>query len=257
MILNNTFILESIDKKNHRWYYVFVIHIYIEGDNMDINNNRYKNQGIHAIATIFTIENDEISVLLIKRKKEPFRGKWILTGGAVYNDETAEDGLKREIYEKTGLTNIYCEQFGTFSEPNRSPMMRMVAIAYIALVDNHKVKILKETSHTENAEWFNINDIPRLGYDHEDILAKGLEYMKKIILKSNIVKVLLPDRFTMPQLQSIYQTLLNKQFDRRNFRKKVLGLGLLEETEDSGIKRVGKPAKFYRFKDNVVEREIL
>jgi 8-oxo-dGTP diphosphatase len=224
---------------------------------MNVNNNKYKNQGIHAIAAIFTIENDEISVLLIKRKKEPFKGKWILTGGAIYNDETVEDGLKREIYEKTGLKDIYYEQFGVFSDPNRSPMMRMVAIAYVALIDNRKVKILKETSHTENAEWFNINDIPRLGYDHEEILASGLEYMKKIILKSNIVKFLLPEKFTMPQLQKIYETLLDEQFDRRNFRKKLLGIGLLEETDDNGIKKVGKPAKYYQFKDIIVEKNIL
>lgn len=224
---------------------------------MDVNNSKYKNQGVHAIATIFTIDNDEISVLLIKRKKEPFKGKWILTGGAVYNDETVEDGLKREIYEKTGINDIYCEQFGVFSNPTRSPLMRMVAVAYVALIDNRKVKILKETSHTENAEWFSINDIPRLGYDHEEILACGLEYMKKIILKSNIVKVLLPDKFTMPQLQKIYETLLNQKFDRRNFRKKLLSLGLLEETDDESIKKVGKPAIFYRFTNNTTERDIL
>lgn len=224
---------------------------------MNVANEKYKNQGIHAIAAIFTIENDAISVLLIKRKREPFKGKWILTGGAIYNDETVEDGLKREIYEKTGLKDIYCEQFGVFSNPHRSPLMRMVAVAYVALVDNKKVKILKETSHTENAEWFNINEIPKLGYDHEEILAAGLEYMKKIILKSNIVKFLLPDKFTMPQLQKIYETLLNQKFDRRNFRKKLLSLGLVDETYDDSVKKVGKPAKYYKFKDEIVEKNIL
>lgn len=224
---------------------------------MDVTNKKYSNQGIHAIATIFTIENDEISVLLIKRKKEPYKGKWILTGGAIYNDETVLEGLKREIYEKTGLKELYYEQFGVFSEPKRSPLMRMVAITYVALVDNRKVKILKETTHTENAEWFNINEIPKLGYDHEEILKYGLDYMKKIILKSNIVKVLLPDKFTMPQLQKIYETLLNNTFDRRNFRKKLLSLGLLEETDNDSIKKVGKPAKFYRFKENIIEKNIL
>jgi 8-oxo-dGTP diphosphatase len=224
---------------------------------MNVTNKKYKNQGIHAIATIFTIENDEINVLLIKRKKEPFKGKWILVGGSVYNDESVDEGLKREIYEKTGIKDIYYEQFGVFSNPTRSPLMRMIAITYVALIDNRKVKLLKETSNTENAEWFSIDDIPKLGYDHEEILASGLEYMKKIILKSNIVKVLLPDHFTMPQLQRVYEALLNAKFDRRNFRKKLLSLGLLEETDDEGVKKVGKPAKFYRFKDNIVEKNIL
>lgn len=224
---------------------------------MNIKNPKYQNQGIHAIAAIFTIDNDELSVLLIKRKKEPFKGKWILVGGSIYNDETVEDGLKREILEKTGIKDIYCEQFGVFSDPVRSPLMRMIAVGYVALIDNHKVKLLKETSHTDNVDWFNINDIPRLGYDHEEILNKGLEYLKKIILKSNILKVLLPDRFTMPQLQRVYETMLNTKFDRRNFRKKLLSLGLLEETDDNGIKKVGKPAKYYCFKDNIVDKNIM
>lgn len=224
---------------------------------MDVTNPKYKNQGIHAIAVIFTIENAELSVLLIKRKKEPYKGKWILAGGAIYNDETVDEGLKRELYEKIGISNIYFEQFGVFSEPKRSPLMRMLAVGYIALIDKQKNKLLKETSHTENAEWFNINEIPKLGYDHEEILKDGLEYMKKRILKSNIVSALLPDRFSMPQLQNVYETLLNTKFDRRNFRKKLLSLELLEETDDGGIKKVGKPAIYYRFKDKVVEKEII
>lgn len=226
-------------------------------ESMDVTNKKYKNQGIHGIAVIFTIENDELSVLLIKRKKEPYKGKWILAGGAIYNDETVEDGLKREIYEKTGLKDLYCEQFGVFSNPNRSPLMRMIAITYIALIDNCKVKILKETTHTENAEWFNIDEIPKLGYDHEKILIQGVEYMKKRILKSNIVKVLLPNKFTFPQLRKIYEILLNIKLDRRNFRKRLLKLDLVEETEGDDIKRAGKPAKFYRFKDNIIEKSII
>jgi 8-oxo-dGTP diphosphatase len=224
---------------------------------MDVSNIKYKNQGIHAIAPIFTIENGEISVLLIKRKKEPFKGKWILTGGAIYNDETIDQGLKREIFEKTGLQDLYFEQFGVFSDPYRSPFMRMVAISYIALVDNKKVKVLKETSHTSNAEWFNIEEIPKLGYDHELILSEALKYLKKIILKSNIVKVLLPEKFTMPELQKVYETLLEKKIDRRNFRKKLLSLGLVEETDDVDIRKIGKPPKYYKFKDIISEKNVL
>ncbi len=224
---------------------------------MNVKNVKYKNQGIHAIAAIFTIENGEISVLLIKRKREPFKGKWILTGGAVYNDENVDKGLKREIKEKTGLTDLYFEQFGVFSEPKRSPMLRMIAITYVALVDIKNANIIKETSNTLNAEWFNINDIPKLGYDHEEILDKALEYLKKIILKSDIVKVLLPKHFTMPELQKIYEMLLNKKIDRRNFRKKLLNLGLIEETNYENLGRVGKPPKFYKFKDVITEKNIL
>lgn len=225
---------------------------------MDVANERYSNQGIHGIVAIFTIEEGEIKVLLIRRKMEPFKDKWILTGGAMYNDENVDNGTRRELYEKTGLTDIYMEQFGIFSAPYRSPLMRMIAITYVGLIDKNKVEIHKETNCTTDADWFNIKNIPELGYDHEEILEKAIAYLRKIILRSNIVKVLLPEKFTMPELQKIYESLLEKDLDRRNFRKKILHLGLIKEVRGENVNRVGKPAKYYKFKRNVkIDKEII
>ena len=239
------------------FYYDSMCLGYAKGDNMDVTNIKYKNQGIHGIVAIFTVENSEIKVLLIKRKNEPFKGKWILTGGAIYNDESVDDGVKRELLEKTGLKDIYMEQFGVYSDRYRSPLMRMIAIAYVALIDSKKVNIYKETVSTSDADWFNIKSIPELGFDHEEILKGAINHLKKIILKSDIVKVLLPEKFTMPELQRIYETLLDKSIDRRNFRKKLLTLGLVEETTDEGVKKVGKPAKYYRFKKDIIKSKDL
>jgi 8-oxo-dGTP diphosphatase len=224
---------------------------------MDINNPKYKNQGIHGLSAIFTVEDGAINVLLIRRKKEPFKGRRIMVGGAIHNDETIDDGLRREIKEKTGIKDIYIEQFGVYSNPARSPWMRMVAVSYIALIDSKNVKILRETSHTTDAAWFNIRDIPKLGYDHEEILNDAIIYLKKVIFKSNIAKALLNEKFTMPELQRVYETLLEKGIDRRNFRKKLLSLGIVEETKSGEEKKVGKPAKYYRFKKNTKEEKSL
>lgn len=224
---------------------------------MDVNNPKYKNQGIHGLSAIFTVEDGAVNVLLIRRKKEPFKGKWIMVGGAIYNDETIDDGLRREIEEKVGIKDIYFEQFGVYSNPTRSPWMRMVAVSYIALIDSKKVRILRETSHTTDAAWFNIRDIPKLAYDQEDILIDAIAYLKKVILKSNIAKALLNEKFTMPELQGVYETLLEKEIDRRNFRKRLLSLGIIEETKNNVEKKVGKPAKYYRFKKNIKEEKSL
>ena len=118
---------------------------------MEIKNPKYKNQGIHLIASIFTVDKGIVKVLLIKRKNEPFKNKWALTGGALYNDENLIDGLKREIKEKTGLEEIDLRLCDVFGKKNRSPVMRMVAVSYIGIIDHTKVEIMKETLKTSNA----------------------------------------------------------------------------------------------------------
>ena len=141
---------------------------------MKKTNALYKDQGIHVITAIFTVELGVTKVLLVKRKNEPYKGDWILTGGALYNNEDLEQGAKREIFEKTGITDIEIEQFKSFGKVNRSPVMRMVAVAYIGVIDSSRVKILRETINTSNADWFPIDKIPGLGFDHEEILKEAL-----------------------------------------------------------------------------------
>ncbi|MBR4693521.1 MAG: NUDIX hydrolase [Bacilli bacterium] len=223
---------------------------------MDVKNKLYKNQGIHVITTLFTVEQGVTKVLLIKRKNEPFLGDWVLTGGALYNNEDLETGALRELAEKTGITDVPIKQFKAFGKVDRSPVMRMVAVAFIGIIDSKRVNVLRETNSTSNADWFPIDKIPPLGFDHEEILREGLLELRKQIVNSNMLKSLFPDGVTMPELQKTYEAILGKTFDRRNFRKKILNLDLIEDTNTSDRFEGNKPAKVYKFKDKIEDRDI-
>ena len=223
---------------------------------MQLKNPLYKNIGIHVICSLFTVDNGEVKILLIKRKNEPFKDKWALVGGALYNNETIEEGLRREIFEKTGLENINLYLSNIESDVVRSPIKRMVAINYIGLIDKDS-SILKDTVKTSNADWFKIELVDELAYDHSKILEVARENLKKLVVSSNVLKSLFPNGFTMPELQKTYETILNKEFDRRNFRKKILSLGLIRETNKLEVFNGKKPAKKYVFNDFIESKEIL
>ncbi len=223
---------------------------------MEINNKLYKNQGIHVITALFTVEQGITKVLLVKRKNKPYMGDWILTGGALYNNEDLIDGAKREIFEKSGIKDVNIEQFGVYGKLDRSPSMRMVAIAFLGVIDSKKVQILRETIKTSNADWFPIDKIPPLGYDHEEILKDALKELQKKIVSSTILKALFPGKFSMPELLKAYEAILNKKIDRRNFRKKMLSLDLIEDLEETAKFEGKRPAKLYKFKDNINEKAI-
>ena len=197
---------------------------------MQINNPLYKNQGIHVICSIFTVEMGITKVLLIKRKNEPYKNMWALVGGALYNNEDLLDGMKREIFEKTGIKNIDIYLSGVFGKKNRTENIRMVAISYIGVIDSERVNILTNTLKTSNASWYPINQVPKLAYDHNEILNEAVECLKKKIIETNILKSLFPNGFVIPEIQKTYESILNVKFDRRNFRKKIVKLNIIEET---------------------------
>lgn len=215
---------------------------------MQINNPLYKNQGIHLISAIFTVDKGDTKVLLIKRKNDPYKDMWALPGGALYNNEDLESGLNRELKEKTGIENIKLSMFNVYGKLNRSPVFRMVAIGYIGVIDSNRVKVLKETIKTSNADWFNIKNIPKLAYDHNEILNDALEILKEKIFETDILKNLFNDEFTLPELQKVYETILNKKFDRRNFRKKLINDEVIIDINKSINFEGKKPAKLYKFK---------
>ena len=223
---------------------------------MTIENPKYKNQGIHVMSAIFTVEKGITKILLVQRKNEPFYGMWALPGGALYNDEDLEDGMKRELLEKTGIdipNLILCNVFG---KVNRSPCMRMVGVSYLGVIDQRSVKILTDTMKTSNADWFPINEIPSLAYDHVEIIKDALEKLKDKIVESDILKGLFPNQFTLPEIQKVYEAVLETTYDRRNFRKKLLSLDLIEETEETSPFMGKRPAKLYRFKDKIIKKKI-
>lgn len=215
---------------------------------MDLSNSKYQKQFLHADAVVFTVEDKQVKLLLVRRAKEPYIGEWSLPGGGIYRNETAEQAIKRELAYKTGLQNIYLEEFGVFSDPKRDSRGRIVAIAYLALVDKNKVSLLQKTPKTLGSEWFDIKRLPALKWDHKEIIKLALKNLQKRLLDSNIACRLLPKYFTLPELHKMYELILSQPLDRRNFRKKFLKLDLIEKTklEERGNKY--RPASYYRFK---------
>lgn len=214
---------------------------------MRLNYSLYKNQGIHVIASIFTVDKGEVKVLLVKRSNEPYKGMWALVGGALYNNELLEEGMQREIFEKSGLTNVKVYPSGIFDNPSRTPDMRMIAITYIGIIDKNKVQVLKKTLKTENSDWVRLDKVKELASDHNQILKKAIETLREQIISSDILKSLFPNGFTMPEVQKTYESILDRKFDRRNFRKKLLSLGIIEDTNKYVVFEGKKPAKLYKF----------
>lgn len=215
---------------------------------MQKNNPLYKNQGIHLISSIFTVDKGVVKVLLIRRDNEPYKDKWALVGGALYNNETVLDGMKREIKEKTGINDIKLYYSNIYSGVDRSPIMRMVGLSYIGFLDIEKVNLLKETDKTNDSDWFSINNIPELAYDHNVILNDSILKLKELIYDSDILKSLFPNTLTIPELQSVYETILDKKIDRRNFRKKLINDGTIVDINNVKNYIGKKPAKLYKFR---------
>ena len=218
---------------------------------MELKNSLYKNIGIHVITTLFTVEKGDVKVLLIKRCNNPFNGYWALPSGALYNNELLVDGAKRELKEKTGLENIEFEMCGVFDKLDRSNLQRMIGISFIGVIDSKKVSLLKNTLKTSNAEYFSINNIPQLTYDHNEIISYSLNVLKDKITKTSILKKLFPDVFTLPELQKVYEIVLEEKFDRRNFRKKLINEKVIIDTNKYEVFEGKKPAKLYKFNKNV------
>ncbi len=222
---------------------------------MQVNNPLYKNIGIHVICSIFTVDKGVIKVLLIKRKNEPYKDKWALVGGGLYNNETIEEAMNREIYEKTGLKDVKIYFSNIESTVDRSPLKRMVAINFIGVIDIER-SILKDTEKTSNCDWFELGMAKCLAYDHDKILNEARNNLKKLIISSNVLKELFPSGFTLPELQKTYETILEKKLDRRNFRKKIINLGLIKETNKTEVFEGKKPAKKYEFNNVIEEKDI-
>lgn len=213
---------------------------------MEVLNPLYKNQGIHVISSIFTVDKGITKVLLVKRTNNPHKGMWALPSGALYNNESLNDGVKRELKEKTGLENIELSLCNVFGDVHRSNLMRMIGISYLGVIDSNKVEILKETLKTSDASFISIDEIPALAYDHNEIINDALEKLKTAIFNSDILKLLFPKTFTLPEIQKTYESILGIKYDRRNFRKKMLNL--LEDTNKEKVFEGKKPAKLYKFK---------
>lgn len=208
-----------------------------------------ENQNIRVAvdAIVFGYQNNQLYVLLIQQKFGTQESYWALPGGLVKNDESLQEAVKRELKEETNITVNYFEQLFTFGDDVfRDPRNRVVSVAYFALVDSSKLKAIADTD-AENAQWFKIDEIPALAFDHTVILGKAIERLKAKLTYEPIGFDLLPKEFLFSELENLYCTILEREIDRRNFRKKILSFEIIEETDRFSPVKSGRPAKLFQF----------
>lgn len=205
---------------------------------------KYPHPAVTTDCVIFGFNGEQLQVLLIERGIEPYKGKWAFPGGFLKMDETAEEGALRELKEETGLETAYVQQFHTFSEPSRDPRERVITIAYYALV---KIQEVKGGDDAASARWFPLNDIPSLAFDHDYMLRMATQRLREEIHFQPLGFELLPEKFTIKELQSLYEAILGISFDRRNFAKKMLHLGILIELDETIWPTPKREAKLYKF----------
>ena len=206
-----------------------------------------QNIKIAVDAIVFGYAENILNVLLVKQKFGILKSQWALVGGFVKDNETLSDAVNRELQEEAGIRVNYLEQLYTFGDNiNRDPRFRVVSVAYFALVNSTKL-ILKADSDAEDAKWFSINDLPKLAFDHDEILKIAKARLQSKLTYQPIGFDLLPKEFLFSELENLYCTILNKEIDRRNFRKKMLSFDIVEETKKISQKAKGRPARLYSF----------
>lgn len=198
-------------------------------------------------AVVFGYESiPKISVLLIKRKYPPFKGSWAIPGGFVLTNESLEQAVHRELHEETGVELNYLEQLYTFGKPERDPRQRIVSVAYVGLVrpDAHEISAATDA---QDVKWFDIDKLPKLAFDHKAILNAAIQRLRAKITYEPIGFELLGKQFPFSDLENLYVTLLGREIDRRNFRKKFRSFGMLDELNKKVSKGAGRPANLFKF----------
>ena len=205
---------------------------------------KYPHPSVTTDCVIFGFDGTKLQVLLIERGIEPYRGKWAFPGGFIKMDESAEEGARRELMEETGMEADFMEQFHTFSDPQRDPRERVITIAYYALC---KIRDVKGGDDAAKARWFALDEIPQLAFDHDRILRYAISILRERIHFRPIGFDLLPEKFTMKELQALYEAILNVKFDRSNFAKKMNSLNILTKLDETIWPTAKREAHLYSF----------
>ena len=199
---------------------------------------------------IFGFDEGELKILLIERNVEPFKDWWALPGYLVEQDESLDSAAERILYELTGLRGIYMDQFYTFGEVNRHPQGRVITVGYYAMIrlsGNKDLKPVPKTNYAKKAVWTPLADLKKLAFDHDKIFGRAFQKIKNRISYQPIAFELLPEKFTLTQLQHLYEVILNRKLDKRNFRKKMLNYGILKELDEKQKGVSYRAAKLYKF----------
>ncbi len=209
-------------------------------------DNKYDNQMISVDVSIFSIINNELNILLIKRDKEPYSNMWSLVGGAVYNDETCENAVIRELKEKINVEDITPMLSNVFSDPKRDIRFRNISISYYCLT-NSDINF-SNTNKASEIKWFPIREVPSLAFDHKEILETSIKQLRNKIYDIKFIKPSFPKYFTLSSLQSIYESILDTTLDKRNFRRKLNSMGCLVSTGKKNKEDPHRKSEIYKFK---------
>ncbi len=207
----------------------------------------YPHPAVTTDIVIFTIQQEKLKVLLIRRLSEPFQNGWALPGGFVEIEEDLEQAALRELREETGISGVYLEQLYTFGKPERDPRERVITVAYYSLVPIDRLNLDAGSDARETA-WFDIEDLPELAFDHRQIISKAKQRLTAKLAYSTIALQFMPSKFTLSELQRVYEIIHGDTLDKRNFRKRMLAYDCMEDTGE--VRRNGshRPARLYTLK---------
>ncbi len=200
---------------------------------------------IAVVVVIFTVVDGDLQALLIHRSGEPHRGLWAIPGGRLNAGEQLVEAARRKLVDETGVRDVFLEQLYTFDDLDAVTPGGSLAVTYFALVDHQRVRLASRTDW--QPAWFSMNELPELAFRNRDVLTYALERLRNKLQYSNVAYSLLPGRFTLSQLQRVHESILDRQLDKRNFRKRMLSLELIEATDERQAEGAGRPALLYRF----------
>lgn len=217
----------------------------------------FERPGLTVDCVIFglDLEEENLRVMLIERDLEPFAGMWAIPGGFVRNGESLEQAALRELQEETGITDVFLEQLYTFGDPGRDPRGWVVSVAYYALVSPEKHSIAA-TTDARQARWFPVTALPRLAFDHDEILTVALGRIRGKLTYAPIGFELLPQKFTIKQLQKLYEIVLGRKLDNRNFRKKIFSMDVLRELDEMQKGVPHRAARLYKFDERKYRQSV-
>jgi 8-oxo-dGTP diphosphatase len=213
----------------------------------------YPRGALTVDCVVFGLDERDLKVMLIQRAMPPFEGAWALPGGFVRLDETLDEAAARELEEETGLRKVFLEQLYTFGALDRDSRERVVSVAYYALINLGEQRV-QAASDARDAGWFAVHDTPSLAFDHGEILEMALERLRGKLRYQPVGFELLPKKFTLSQLQHVYELVLERELDKRNFRKRVLAMDLLVETDEVQQDVAHRAARLYRFDERKYRR---
>lgn len=206
---------------------------------------------IESLMCLFTADDGTIKILLTRKRNEPYKGYWCLPNDTISKEETIEENVTHFMEERFEYKDFYMEQSNVFSSLDRDPDNRVIGVSYMGLIDSVRAFILHpETEDIDEVSWFPLEELPKIAYDHEEIIKSAIENLKKELVSTEVLRQFFPGDFTLPEIQRVYEQILGRKLDRRNFRKKFLSFHVIEETGEKTEGKSGRPAALYRFKEN-------